>query len=80
MGIVFSIFVHPTAALASLADLVLLFGKVDIKIEDLLLGLGEGGCSSIIKLEEGGSSSTTIQGGNSGMLGSGNICTSSPDE
>jgi hypothetical protein len=36
----FSIFFHPNAASISLDDLVLLFGKVDIKIEDLLLGSG----------------------------------------
>jgi hypothetical protein len=65
MGIVYSIFFHPTATSVDLADQVLLLGNVETKTRVFLF----------FALGEGGRSSTTRQGGKYAMLGFFIICT-----
>ena len=78
IGISYSISYHPTVASVDLTDRVLLLGKVETKIWSFFfMGFREGGCFETISQGEGGHSSTIIQGGNYGMLGSDIICTSS---
>jgi hypothetical protein len=65
-GIACSIACHPIVASTNLVDLFLLLGKIETKAEAFFFVVGGGiRCSS-----------STTQGGNSGILGYSMICTS----